>query len=220
MVWSREMEQALITLGELADLASAIRRKLKSTNEDVSRSFETYSIMFQNPLGEEPRPAPGISERISYQRFMEMKDKQRLRIARRTLFASGYSAVERFLVLRVPGCNPKSKFSYLKLKLLEALNLQAEEGSLSEKSFEKLNYYRIARNKIVHQCGLVNQTDSDDDEKTLLAANLSPVFLDEVEGHEDLKEIVVQETFLGDYFSFLQDFATDIDGKLHGATPC
>jgi hypothetical protein len=171
-------------------------------------------------LNEEPKPAPGISERISYERFLKMKDKQRLRVARRTLFASGYSAVERFLVLRVPGCNPKSKFSHLKSKLLEALNLQIGGSALLTESIDKLNYYRAARNKIVHQCAFVTQTGSDDDEKVLLAANLSPVFLDEVEGHEDLKEIVVQETFLGDYFSFLQDFAIKIDGKLHGATPC
>nr|WP_309501701.1 hypothetical protein [uncultured Roseovarius sp.] len=220
MMFSLEMELALVTLNELDDLAAALQRRLNSTPQERSESFENYLVVKSALTGEDQLSAPSVSERVSHVRFLKMKDRQRKRVARRMMFASGFSAMERFLLLRTPNCKPKSNFPTLGERLQETLGPREWENPNIAERWGKLNYYRAARNKILHQCALITEPGSDCDERALLAENLSPVFLEEVEGRAGLKEIAIKESFLGDYFCFLKDFAMDVNKKISGLPSC
>lgn len=220
MTCSREAELVIITLNELDELAHTLRRRLPSTAEERAASFQSY-LVIKSALSEgDDLPSPSVSERISHERFVKSKDRQRALVARRTIFASGFSALERFLVLRTPGCTAKSNFGEIRKKLSMALGEEISKSPTFEEKWEVLDRFRIARNKIVHQCALIYQATDDREERSLLCCSSRPLRFEKVEGHEDLREIIIEESFLGEYFNFLQEFAIEVDSKLSGGQPC
>ncbi|MGC1496518.1 MAG: hypothetical protein WA790_11980 [Sulfitobacter sp.] len=116
MDWSTEMELTLIELGALTRLSQDIRERLPLKPDEIKKKFEEYQRFVGLSEASSEQLEASLYAEIDHRRWVEQKDKQKLRVTRKVIFASAYSSLERFLVLRL-GANPKANILTLQKKL-------------------------------------------------------------------------------------------------------
>ena len=178
------------------------------------RDLKTISLWSQD------EKKPTLEDELNFRRYQQAKEKQHLRVARATIFAAGYSAMERFLLLRVPGCTGRENFPNLEKIFKKEVGEEIWECETFKLKWEKLDVYRVVRNKIIHQSGFIKMDELNEQDLAVFSALCRPVEVEDVPNVPGLMTILIQETFLDGYLEFLETFSTEIDGILRGANPC
>jgi hypothetical protein len=212
MEWSSEMALNLVSLNQYNDLAHKIREKLYVTPEEIERSYANLRLWVPKPENDETNDVIHLHR---HRRFLENHYKTAKRTARSTIFAASLSSVERFLILRM-GYSAHTKYG----KIIDGLKTRIESSAGEQKKDDltqklcKLDKYRIARNKILHQSDLINPSELKKCEKKFYTDPIQPYWFEKVANSSDLFELIIGEDGLSDFISFLIILSDEIDQML------
>jgi hypothetical protein len=204
-------------LEELRMLNSVSHERLPKTSrelaEDFQRSNASAASMFNQDVIDLDT---NLDAEIRYRRRAQDEELRALRHLRENIFAIGFSAFERFLCLIAPEYKAKQYNSvrgeFAKLKAVfqkfDAPHYFCDEPFKT--NWQKSYLYKVIRNKIMHQVGLIDKATKDYDEKEVLKNLDSAVFLEDCQ-LPGYKKIIVGQLALDGVLSFYIQFARDIE---------